>query len=123
MSDKRVAGRKNIHPLEIHGMISINDLTPICDYGKIIEASTSGFKLIINREDFCYQDLQSNINVDSIKGLEVSLYIPMMDLDITGHIARAKYVKNNEYIIGVDYTSDAPEYWRECLCDLLPKAS
>jgi hypothetical protein len=102
-------------------MISINDLTPICDYGKITEASTTGFKLTISRDDFCYQDLK-NINVDSIKGLEVSLYIPMMDLDITGHIARARYMKNNEYELGIDYTSDAPEFWRECLCDLLPKA-
>lgn len=121
MSEKRVSTRSNIHPLEIHGMISINDLTPICDYGKITEASTTGFKLTISRDDFCYQDLK-NINVDSIKGLEVSLYIPMMDLDITGHIARARYMKNNEYELGIDYTSDAPEFWRECLCDLLPKA-
>lgn len=104
-------------------MISINDLNPICDYGKITEASTTGFKLLVSKEDFCFQEMQSNINVDSIKGLEISLYIPMMDLDITGHIARARYMKNNEYELGIDYTSDAPEYWRECLCDLLPKAS
>jgi hypothetical protein len=46
-----------------------------------------------------------------------------MDLDITGFVARTKYVSNKEFEIGVDYTSDAPEYWRECLCDLLPRAS
>ena len=26
-----------------------------------------------------------------------------------------------EYEIGIDYTQDAPDYWRECLCDLLPR--
>ena len=121
--NKRVSSRYNIQPLEIHGMISIANLTPICDFGHITEASSSGFKLIVKRDDFCQPELRSTMNLESLKGTEVSLYIPIMDLDITGQVTRTKYVSNKEFEIGVDYTSDAPEYWRECLCDLLPRAS
>jgi hypothetical protein len=123
MSNNRISTRYNIQPLEIHGMISIANLTPICDFGHITEASSSGFKLIVKRDDFCQSEYKSTMNLDSLKGLEVSLYIPIMDLDITGQVTRTKYVSNKEFEIGVDYTSDAPEYWRECLCDLLPRAS
>ena len=44
-----------------------------------------------------------------------------MDLDITGIIVRTKHCGEGIFEVGIDYTSDAPEYWRECLCDLLPK--
>ena len=123
MTNNRVSSRHNIQPLEIHGMISIENLTPICDFGHIIEASSTGFKLIIKRDDFCQSEHKSTMNLDKLNGTEISLYIPIMDLDITGHVARTKYVSNKEFEIGIDYSSDAPEYWRECLCDLLPRAS
>jgi len=121
MSEKRISARHDINPLEIHGMISISNLTPICDYGNITEASTTGFKILVKRDHLCPVELKNTMNIDSIKGLDVSLYIPAMDLDITGQVARTKYVSNKEFEIGIDYTSDAPEYWRECLCDLLPR--
>lgn len=121
MDNRRENERFDISPLEIHGMISIHNLTPICDFGYITEASTTGFKLLVKYEDFCADELTGNISVDSIRGNEVSLYIPVMDLDITGHIARTEKVGPRQYEIGIDYTSDAPDYWRECLCDLLPR--
>lgn len=123
MTGKRISSRYNIEPLEIHGMISIANLTPICDFGHITEASSSGFKLIVKRDDFCQKEHKSTMNLDALKEAEVSLYIPIMDLDITGKITRTKYISNKEFEIGIDYTSDAPEYWRECLCDLLPRAA
>ncbi len=123
MTNNRVSSRHNIQPLEIHGMISIANLTPICDFGHIVEASSSGFKLIIKRDDFCQSEHKSTMNLDKLNGTEISLYIPIMDLDITGQVTRTKYVSNKEFEIGIDYSSDAPEYWRECLCDLLPRAS
>lgn len=121
MSDKRNAHRFDINPLEIHGMISVSNLTPICDFGHITDASTSGFKLIIKDEDLCDTTFKNKADLDKLIGLDVSLYIPIMDLDITGSISRTKFINSKEYEIGIDYTADAPEYWRECLCDLLPK--
>lgn len=123
MADKRTAQRHNLSPLEIHGMIDISRLAPICDFGHITDASSTGFKLVVKHQDLCDSKLKGDMNLDTLKGVEVSLYIPIMDLDITGYVSRTKYISNKEFEIGIDYTADAPEYWRECLCDLLPKVS
>ncbi|MBY0315384.1 MAG: hypothetical protein K2Q26_07685 [Bdellovibrionales bacterium] len=120
--NKRGAARFELDPLEIHGMISINSLTPVCDFGQIVEASSTGFKLIVKRDDLSAPELRSTLNLDGLCGEEISLYIPIMDLDITGLVTRTKYLANKQFEIGIDYSSDAPEYWRECLCDLLPRA-
>lgn len=120
-SEKRFFERKELDPLSIQGLISISDLTPIADGGLLVEASTSGFRLEITREDLCDPALRENLSIENIEGLQVSIFIPAMDLDITGLIARTKYIGESIFEIGIDYTSDAPEYWRECLCDLLPK--
>lgn len=120
-SEKRYFDRQEVDPLAIQGLIAISDLTPIADGGFLVEASTSGFRLIIKREDLCDPVLRENLNLQEIEGLQVSIFIPAMDLDITGLIARTKYCGESRFEIGIDYTSDAPEYWRECLCDLLPR--
>lgn len=119
-SEKRYFDRKEIDPLAIQGLISIMDLTPIADGGLLMEASPSGFRIEINRQELCDPALKDNLSLDEIVGLQVSIFIPAMDLDITGLVARTKYRGDSVFEIGIDYTSDAPEYWRECLCDLLP---
>ena len=120
-SEKRYFDRQAIDPLAIQGLIAISDLTPIADGGFLVEASPSGFRLVINREELCDPELRENLNLDVLNGLQVSIFIPAMDLDITGLITRTKYAGEARFEIGIDYTSDAPEYWRECLCDLLPR--
>ena len=119
-SEKRYFDRKELDPLAIQGLISISDLTPIADGGQLVEASPSGFRLEIMRNDLCDPVLKENLTLEEVEGLQVSIFIPAMDLDITGLIARTKYLGDAKFEIGIDYTSDAPEYWRECLCDLLP---
>ena len=120
-SEKRYFDRKELDPLAIQGLISISDLTPIADGGMLVEASPSGFRLEIMRNELCDPLLRENLSLESVEGLQVSIFIPAMDLDITGIITRTKFCGDNKYEIGIDYTSDAPEYWRECLCDLLPE--
>jgi glycine cleavage system aminomethyltransferase T len=43
-----------------------------------------------------------------------------MNIEISGRIARTKLLGKQGFEIGIDYAEDAPEYWRECLVDLLP---
>ena len=119
-SEKRYFDRKQIDPLSIQGLISINDLAPLADGGLLVEASASGFRLLVSRQEICDPVLRENLHLQEIEGLEISLFIPAMDLDVTGLITRTKYCGDSLFEIGIDYTSDAPEYWRECLCDLLP---
>lgn len=120
-SEKRFFERQDIDPLAIQGLIAINDLTPIADGGFLVEASTSGFRLLVDRRNLCDPVLRENLSIGEIEGIQISIFIPAMDLDITGLITRTKYCGDSVFEIGIDYTSDAPEYWRECLCDLLPK--
>lgn len=119
-SEKRYFDRKDLEPLAIQGLITINDLTPIADGGMLTQASPSGFRLEVTRKDLCDPTFKDNLNLDDLKGLQVSIFIPAMDLDITGLITRTRYCGDSLFEIGIDYTSDAPQYWRECLCDLLP---
>ena len=118
--EKRDFERKQLDPLAIQGLIAIKNLSPIADGGQLMEASTSGIRIEVKREELCDPLLKNNLVIHDIEGLQVSIFIPAMDLDITGVIARTKYLGDSTFEIGIDYTEDAPEYWRECLCDLLP---
>lgn len=119
-TEKRYFDRKQLDPIAIQGLMSISDLTPIADGGILTEASASGFRLEIKRSQLCDPSLRKDLNLEEIEGLQISIFIPAMDLDITGLITRTRYCGDGLFEIGIDYTSDAPEYWRECLCDLLP---
>ena len=118
--ERRYFDRKDLDPVDIQGLISIHDLSPIADRAQLVEASASGFRLILNRKDLVEQTLRDSLTLENIEGLEISLFIPAMDLDVTGIIVRTRHTGEGLFEVGIDYTSDAPEYWRECLCDLLP---
>jgi len=119
-NERRANDRKDLDPLAIQGLISITDLTPIADNASLVEASPTGFRIFIERNELVDQELQKNLTLEPIEGLEISLFIPAMDLDMTGVIVRSRHRGDGIYELGIDYTADAPEYWRQCLCDLLP---
>ncbi|MFN3698111.1 MAG: hypothetical protein ACK4VO_11790 [Pseudobdellovibrio sp.] len=117
----RNSPRKEITPLTLDSFSSLESLEKLAKYGEIIEASSSGILIKFKREDFIKKELRSNLNIDFIIGHKVYFTIHEMDLEISGTIARTKFVgKKGGFIIAVDYSKDAPEYWRECLMDLLP---
>ena len=119
-AERRYFQRKVIEPIPIQGLISIHDCNPIADGGYLVEASPSGFRIEIQREELCDPVLRENLSLSDMEGLEVSIFIPLMDLDVTGIITRSRYLGDSNFEVGIDYTSDAPEYWRQCLHDLLP---
>ena len=119
--ERRKFERKDLDPLEIQGIIALDSMVPIADGGRLIQASTSDFCLEIKRENLCDPVLRKNLNLDKIHGLQVSIFIPSMDLDITGTVSRTKYRGKSGFEVGVNHALDAPLYWRECLCELLPR--
>ena len=119
-TNKRVAPRREITPLEVSSMSSMENLAKIARGGEIVEASTTGFLLIVNREDLVPVNLRRNLSIEEIHGMKVLLHLPQMNIEISGRITRTKLLGKRGYAIGIDYTDDAPEYWRECLFDLLP---
>lgn len=128
------AAKKNMHrssprkelnqdkaKLTLDSFSSLDNLEKLSKYGEIIEASATGILIKMNRTDFLNKELRSNLSIDHLIGKKVFFNIHEMNLEISGKIARTKYLgKDKGYIIAVDYSSDSPEYWRECLMDLLP---
>ncbi len=119
-ANRRVAPRREITPLEVSSVSSLENLAKIARYGEIVEASTTGFLLLVKREDLIPSVLRKNLTLESIHGQKVLLHLPQMNIEISGRIARTKLLGKQGFEIGIDYAEDAPEYWRECLVDLLP---
>lgn len=120
----RSALRKEINKdeakLTLDSISSMENLEKLAQYGEIVEASATGILIAIKREDFVSKDLRANLNIDQLIGKEVFFNIHEMDLEISGKVARTKFLGKKGFLVAVDYSSDSPEYWRECLMDMLP---
>lgn len=116
----RSAPRKDLAKLTIDSLQSSDSLQKLANYGQILEASSTGILIKFKRSDFVSKELKSNLSIDSLIGQNVYFKIHEMNLEISGKIARTKFMGKEGYVVAIDYTVDAPEYWRECLMDLLP---
>lgn len=118
-SPRKQIGR-DLAKLTIDSLSSSDSLQKLAKYGKIVEASSSGILIQFKRDDFVAKDLRSTLNIDQLVGKNVYFRIHEMDLEISGQIARTKFMGKDGFVVAIDYSIDAPEYWRECLMDLLP---
>jgi len=116
----RSAPRRSIEPIEVDSVSSLENLHKLAAKAFVVEASITGFKVMIRREDLIPSDLRQNLNLDSLVGTKVLIHINIMNLEIAGTVKRTKLLGKTGYELGLDYSEDAPEYWRECLLDLLP---
>ena len=119
-SERRVAGRKEVEGILISDLTAITNYAVIAKAGRIVNASTSGFLLEINRKDLVPKSLRENLNLESLLGQHVALYLPQMNLDLDGSVTRATHMGKGRFVVGVDFSYEVPEYWRACLVDLLP---
>lgn len=116
----RSAPRKDVAPLTIDSFASLENLQKLAKYGEVIEASSSGILIKFKRDDFVAKELRTTLNIDQLIGHNVYFTIHEMDLEISGTVARTKFLGKKGFVVAIDYSKDAPEYWRECLMDLLP---
>jgi hypothetical protein len=121
--DRRIAPRENVDPIEIRAFTSIDHMTLLSRRGHIVEASTTGFLLHVERKDLVPKEFRDTLSIDVLKGDQVILMIDPMNLEISGKIARTKRLTKDLYEIAIDFSDDAPEYWRECLLELLPRGA
>ncbi len=119
-SNRRAAPRKKTHPVEVASITALKDLAKLTRACQIVQASSSGLLLEIPRESFIPKMLRSNLNIDSLIGTKVLLNIRDMNLELVGIVSRTLLLGKSGFQVAVDYSEDAPEYWRECLADLLP---
>ena len=119
--DRRVAPRKEVSPIHISYLTSLDDFAKIARNCEIVEASATGLLLQISREDLIPTALRKNLTLDALIGNRVFMHLEAMNLEISGVITRTQLLGKKGYQVAVDYSEEAPEYWRECLMDLLPQ--
>lgn len=116
----RSAPRRVISPLSVSSLSDMDQLTKVARGGTIIDASITGFLLKVKREDLVPQNLRKNLSIDSLVGCRVLIELPQLNLQMAGRVVRTQLVGKAGFEIGIDFSEDAPDYWRECLLDLLP---
>jgi hypothetical protein len=113
--------RESIEPLPIRGLTSIDHMTLLARKGFLVEASTTGFLIEVERRELVPKTFRDSLSLKELEGDKVYLMIDAMNLEIGGVITRTHRVTKDRWQIAVDFREDAPEYWRECLLELLPK--
>ena len=119
-AEKREFKRKPVDYVHINDLISLDNYTLIASQGYIVDASTSSFKLIVARQDLASHELRGNLHIDSILGQEVVLHLPQMNLDLDGRIEKTRYCGRGNFELVIHFLPHTPDYWKDCLIDLLP---
>lgn len=118
--NRRAAPRKEVSPIHISYLTSLDDFAKIAKNCEIIEASATGLLLLIKREDLIPTALKRNLTLDALIGDRVFMHLEEMNLELSGVITRTQLIGKQGFQVAIDYSEEAPEYWRECLMDLLP---
>lgn len=119
-AERRIASRKVVDFIHVAELTSLSSYSVIAREGAIIDASQSGFMLKVERAQLVPKDLRENLSMDHLIGHQVVMYLPQMNLDLDGTITRATHVGKGNFEVAVTFSAEVPEYWRDCLVDLLP---
>lgn len=116
----RGASRKETSPVRVSYISSLSSFSKLTRQGQIVEASSTGLLVLVSRDDLVAPHLRKNLNIDELIGERVYLRLDDMNLELSGVVARTKFLGKDGFHIAIDYSDEAPEYWRECLMELLP---
>ena len=119
-AERRMAERKEVDAIVVSDITALKNYNVVAKQGSIVDASTRGFLLHIKREDLIPKDLRTNLSLEGLVGQQLVLFLPQMNLDLDGVVTRAIHKGKGLFQIAVDFSMEVPEYWRECLIDLLP---
>ena len=119
-AERRYSNRKEVDSIHVAEVTSLTSYQQIAKEGYIVDASTKGFLMVVTRKDLVPKELRSNLNLESLVGQSLCLYLPQMNLDLDGHVVRANHIGRGVFEIALEFSNEIPEYWRECLVDLLP---
>lgn len=120
-AERRIAARKAVDPILVAELTSLKKYKVLARAGNIIDASTSGLLMTVNRKDLVPKELRENLSLEELVGEHVVMYLPQMNLDLDGTVTRADHIGKGIFEIAITFSSEVPLYWRECLVDLLPE--
>ena len=86
----------------------------------ISQLTSQGFDLIVHYRDLVPTFLKSQLNLDYLLNKKLSLYIPLMEIDLEVTVISARHVGKGDFKIKTEFFIEIPQYWRECLCELWP---
>ena len=119
-AERRIAARKVVDFIHVAELTSLSSYSVIAREGVIADASQSGFLVKVERGQLVPKELRENLTMEGLVGHQVVMYLPQMNLDLDGTITRATHIGKGMFEIAVKFSPDVPEYWRDCLVDLLP---
>ncbi len=119
--EKRLSERIEMSAVTVKNLTSLDHAEVVAKTATLIDASHSGFLLHINRADLLAKFARDSLTLNEIVGTKVILLLEQMNLELSGTVARTKRINKSLFEVAIDYTDEAPDYWRECLIDLLPR--
>lgn len=119
-AERRVSERKLVDPVRVAELTSLSNYNVIANEGTIIDASPSGFLVRVERTSLVPEDYRKNLTLTELIGDQVVMFLPQMNLDLDGTVTRAHHTGKGTFEIAITFSQDIPEYWRDCLVDLLP---
>jgi hypothetical protein len=112
--------RKVLDPIHVTDMRTVDELCSLASYGTILNSSATGLLIRVSRRDLSPEMRRYTLPLDIVVGKHVMMTIAEMNLDIYGRIVRTYHAEPGLVEIAIDFTDNAPTYWRECLAELLP---
>jgi hypothetical protein len=118
--ERRRYTRKFLDPIHVTEIKLVDRSLVVARYGTILNASATGLLIRTSRSDLHPEILQHTSPLETIEGKQAVMKIVEMELEIGGRIVRIRQAEQEAFEIAIDFTENAPTYWRECLVELLP---
>jgi len=112
--------RKTISQVDVLNVKNVTNGEVYFSRAMLVDVSPTGVLIRVERENILALNLRSTLTLSSIIGSGVGFTIEVMDTYLEGVVTRTKLEGHGSFVVAVDFRDDAPEYWRNCLVDLLP---
>ena len=101
-------------------MHAVDQQLLLAHHGTLLNASATGLLIRITPQELNPELLENDRSLRFLRGEYVTMKIVEMELEIDGTIVRMRREQQDGYELAIDFTDNAPVYWRECLAELLP---
>jgi hypothetical protein len=118
--EQREYQRKLLAPIHVSDIQVADRGVCLARYGTIVNASATGLLIHVDPQNLNPEILQHNLPLESVEGDYVTMKIVEMELEMDGTVMRARHLDQRLCELAIDFSDNAPAYWRECLAELLP---
>lgn len=118
--EHREYDRKLLAPIHVADIQAADRCVCVARHGTIVNASATGLLIHVHAQHLHPEMLEHDLALESVEGDYVTMKIVEMELEIDGTVMRARHLDQGLCELALDFSDNAPAYWRECLADLLP---